>query len=60
LAKSGKSPNKKTGGVDGETENEDSRAAKKKKRMDEKLEISSVKKANEDAFFNKWMKQRES
>ena len=36
------------------------RGGTKKKKQEEKLEISIAKKANEDAFFNKWMKQRES
>lgn len=41
---------------EGEEAAKKKRGGSKKKKVDEGLEISMIKKANEDAFFDKWMK----
>jgi hypothetical protein len=47
-------------GDDGANKSKGKRGGSKRKKVEEVLEISMAKKANEDAFFNKWMKQREA
>lgn len=47
-------------GEEGANKSKAKRGGSKRKIVEEKLEISVTKKENEDAFFDKWMKQRES